>query len=146
MDATRIKDSAIVVMKRLNRSTEPDEADIGRFFSSDSLASDPDNYCVPVHDALPVPDDENTTLIVMPQLWYWEDNPFETIGEAVEFFRQAFVVSQRFSSGIGYVIHLSHSPSRAFDSCIVCILRISKSHLGLRSTSYMSLNCENAAT
>lgn len=92
MDAIHIKDGAQVVLKRVDTSRISDEADIGRFLSSDSCSSHANNYCVPVHDVLSLPDNK-TRLIVMPHLWDWGLPPMNTIGEAVEFFRQAFVVS-----------------------------------------------------
>ena len=50
------------------------------------------NHCVPVYDVLPVPDEEDMVIIVMPLLQDYLRPPFGTIGEAVECFRQLFEV------------------------------------------------------
>jgi hypothetical protein len=50
------------------------------------------NHCVPVYDVLPVPDEEDRVIIVMPLLQEYLRPPFRTIGEAVECFRQLFEV------------------------------------------------------
>ncbi|RDB25449.1 hypothetical protein Hypma_007495 [Hypsizygus marmoreus] len=64
VDATRADGSA-VALKRIKRSRHPNEAAIGKLFSSAPLS-------------------------FMPLLYDNEIPPFETIGEVVEFFRQIF--------------------------------------------------------
>ncbi|EIW62688.1 uncharacterized protein TRAVEDRAFT_69009 [Trametes versicolor FP-101664 SS1] len=90
LDATRISDDTVVTLKKIQTSEHPYEVDICRFFSSEPRASDPANRCVPVYDVLDVPDDPDCKLIVMPFLRKFFDPRFLTVGEAVEFFRQAF--------------------------------------------------------
>ncbi|RDB25098.1 hypothetical protein Hypma_007501 [Hypsizygus marmoreus] len=89
IDATR-PDGSHVVLKRVDTSRHPDEVAIGRLFSSEALASHPSNHCIPILDVLPLPNDDNTVILVMPLLYPNELPPFETIGEVVEFCRQAF--------------------------------------------------------
>ncbi|KAI0952734.1 hypothetical protein AcW1_007137 [Taiwanofungus camphoratus] len=90
LDATRISDGSMVTLKRISKSLHPYETDIGLFFSSRPLASDPRNHCVPIHDILQDTHDEDILIMVMPFLRLYNDPRFETVGEALEFFRQAF--------------------------------------------------------
>lgn len=96
LDATRISDGTQVMMKIVESSKNPHEVEITKLLSSGSNASHPSNYCVPLYDALDVPDMEGHTLIVIPFLRHWEFPLFETIGEAIEFFRQIFEVMDYF--------------------------------------------------
>jgi hypothetical protein len=84
MDATRISDGAYVTLKSIKPSIHPYEAEIGTYLSSEPLASDPKNHCVPIYEVLEVPDVEDTILLVMPLL--------RTVGESVDFFQQIFEV------------------------------------------------------
>ncbi|EIW62679.1 uncharacterized protein TRAVEDRAFT_113187 [Trametes versicolor FP-101664 SS1] len=90
LDATRIADDTVVTLKKIKTSRHPYEIDICRYFSSEPRASDPANRCVPLYEVLDVPDDPDCKLIVMPFLRKFYDPHFLTVGEAVEFFRQAF--------------------------------------------------------
>ena len=92
LDATRILDGSVVVLKRISRKVHPYEAEIGRLLSSEPLASDPCNRCIPLLDVLQDPEDEDLQLLVMPMLQMCIMPSFGTVGEAVEFFRQAFEV------------------------------------------------------
>ncbi|KAJ8474870.1 hypothetical protein ONZ45_g15805 [Pleurotus djamor] len=89
-DTQRISDGELLVLKRVNKSRHPYEAEIGQFFSTGSLSKDPRNHCVPIYDVLQCPNDETTIILVMPMLKEWYRPAFDTIGEAVEFFRQIF--------------------------------------------------------
>jgi len=92
MDAKKA-DGSFVAMKCVNTLKYPDEVEIAKLFSTEPLRSNPSNYCVPILDILEVPDKPNTTIIVMPLLW--DDEflvPYDTIGEAVEHYRQIFEV------------------------------------------------------
>ena len=92
LDATRISDGSVVVLKKISRKVHPYEAEIGQFLSSEPLASDPSNHCIPLLDVLQDPEDEDIQLLVMPMLQMCITPSFRTVGEAVEFFRQAFEV------------------------------------------------------
>ncbi|KAJ7446887.1 kinase-like domain-containing protein [Mycena galericulata] len=90
MDATRISDGKLVALKRFNSEDYPQEVEITELFSSDALTADPRNHCVPIYETIPVPDLSDTVLIVMPLLYRMEIPRFDTVGEAVECFRQLF--------------------------------------------------------
>ncbi|KII92692.1 hypothetical protein PLICRDRAFT_679064 [Plicaturopsis crispa FD-325 SS-3] len=87
-DATRISDGAFVSLKKLSKSVHPFEVDIGRYFTSEPLASDPRNHCAPFIEVLQVPDDDDLAVVVMPLLRYYDNPRFDTFGEAVDFFQQ----------------------------------------------------------
>ncbi|KAJ7081129.1 kinase-like domain-containing protein [Mycena belliarum] len=90
MDARRIKDGMDVCLKSIDVTRHEFEREIGLYFSSEPLAADPRNHCVPILDTLQVPDEENTILIVMPLLREYSNPPFDTFGEVVDFFGQVF--------------------------------------------------------
>jgi hypothetical protein len=93
MDATRISDGKLVMLKQIMKSLHPFEIEIAKFLSADSLASDPRNHCVPILDVLQVPEDDDVMLLVMPFFRPYDKPCFDTFGEAVECFRQLFEVS-----------------------------------------------------
>lgn len=78
-------------MKRIKKSEHPYEVDIGLYFSSGDLATQPANHCVPFYDVLCL-DDQDTVIIVMPLLRLYSDPPFDTFGEVTGCFRQLFEV------------------------------------------------------
>ncbi|KAI0358597.1 hypothetical protein OH77DRAFT_1421003 [Trametes cingulata] len=90
MDAVRTSDGEMVMLKQVPRSVHPHEVPIGRYFSSKPRTSDPRNHCFPLYDVLQDPKDGDLQIIVMPLLRRYNDPRFETVGEAVEFFRQVF--------------------------------------------------------
>jgi serine/threonine protein kinase len=94
-DATRISDGQQVSLKCIKPSRHPYEAEIGTFLSSQPLASDTKNHCVPIYDVLQVPDMDDRTILVMPLLRWYDDPPFQTVGETIDFFGQIFDVSDR---------------------------------------------------
>ncbi|KAF8058731.1 kinase-like domain-containing protein [Lyophyllum atratum] len=89
LDATRA-DGSLAILKRINVSRFPHEITIGKHFSTEPLASDAKNRCVPILDVIYPSEGSDIAFIVMPFLFDTEFAPFETIGEAVEFFRQIF--------------------------------------------------------
>ncbi|KAI8993984.1 kinase-like domain-containing protein [Trametes punicea] len=88
LDATRLADNTVVVLKQVMMSRFPYEVAISRFFSTGPLASDPRNHCVPIYDVLDVPDDDDLKLLVMPLLHRFDEPRFLTLGEALECCRQ----------------------------------------------------------
>ncbi|RDX54859.1 hypothetical protein OH76DRAFT_1478375 [Lentinus brumalis] len=90
LDATRNCDGEPVALKRVHRSVHPYEVDIGRYLCSPALSSDKRNHCCPVLEVLQDPTDADIQIIVMPFLRKFYDPKFVTIGEAIDFFRQAF--------------------------------------------------------
>ncbi len=93
MDATRISDGRIVIIKKVEKSYTPWEEDVIRFLSTEPLASDPHNHSIHVYDVLQSPLDDNITFLVMPYLIRIHKHKYATVGEALECFRQLFEVS-----------------------------------------------------
>lgn len=131
MDATRSSDKEIVLMKRINKAVHPYELEIAQYFSTEPISADPRNHCCPIYEVLQDPTDENTIIIVMPHLRRFINPAFQTIGEAVEFFRQVFevridlirlVISHRqlCNPGIAIYARAPRCPSvRILSSCFV---------------------------
>jgi hypothetical protein len=92
MDAARISDGAYVALKSIKPSVHPYEVEIGTYLSSESLASDPKNHCVPIYEVLDVPDVDDTIILVMPLLRRYNRPHLQTFGESVDFFQQIFEV------------------------------------------------------
>ncbi|KAF4588476.1 hypothetical protein EYR40_010027 [Pleurotus pulmonarius] len=90
MAAERVSDGELLTLKRISKSVFPHEIEIGQYFSTPPISEDPYNHCVPIYDALQVPDDGDIHLLVMPRLRPHDDPRFDTVGEGVEFFRQIF--------------------------------------------------------
>ncbi|KAJ7713712.1 kinase-like domain-containing protein [Mycena olivaceomarginata] len=88
MDATVIADGSFVTMKRIQSPSQ--ELDIAVWFSNEPQRSDPANYCVPILQVLTDPKEEGWAIIVMPLLRAYDKPRFDTIGEAVAFFKQIF--------------------------------------------------------
>jgi hypothetical protein len=95
LDATRIVDVKFVFLKMIRKAIHPFEAEIGLLFSTDAMMADPRNHCVPLYDVLQLPDNEDTLILVMPLLRYCHSPRFDTVGEAVEYFRQVFEASRK---------------------------------------------------
>lgn len=81
----------MVGLKRVYSSRAPHEVEISQYFSTGSLSLERQNHCVPILDVLYPPDDD-TVLLVMPLLRPFDDPPFNSVGEALDFFRQLFEV------------------------------------------------------
>lgn len=88
MDATA-RDGTFVVMKRIDRTYHPREIEISVLLSSPELSKDPRNHCVRVLDVLEdVPDEPNTSILVIPLLSKIDVPAMDTIGEFVAFYTQ----------------------------------------------------------
>ncbi|KAH7889023.1 hypothetical protein F5I97DRAFT_1935400 [Phlebopus sp. FC_14] len=90
LDGTRVVDGTYVTFKLVKQSVHPHEVEIGQLFCSEPLIHDPKNHCVPILDVLQLPGNEDTVILVMSLLRDYNEPPFDTIGEAVECFRQLF--------------------------------------------------------
>ncbi|KAI9067305.1 kinase-like protein [Trametes sanguinea] len=88
MDAVRVSDSTVVMLKMVKRSLHPYEVEIAQMFSIEPLASDPHNHCVPVYEVLESPMDSDAVFLVMPFLRTYNDPRFDTVGEAVACIKQ----------------------------------------------------------
>ena len=82
----------LVALKMIFKEKHPYEAGIHKFLTSGALAHEPSNRCIPLYDLLEVPDNEDMLILVMPFLRACHDPRFETIGEALDFFRQVIEV------------------------------------------------------
>ena len=96
MDAVRIRDDEMVMLKAIDLRDHPTEIELAQLFSSEPLKSHPKNHCVPILEVIPLPDRPLEFILVMPFLRSYVKPCFETIGEAVEFFRQIFEVCVQF--------------------------------------------------
>ncbi len=92
MDAVRVKDDRVVMIKSYSNSIHPLESVIAQHLSSPPLSEDSRNHCCPILEVLEDPFDTDLRLLVMPILRKFNDPKFATVGEAVEFFRQSFQV------------------------------------------------------
>ncbi|KAL1746522.1 kinase-like domain-containing protein [Schizophyllum fasciatum] len=90
LDATRISDGKFVMLKCISKTLHPHEASISALLSSPPLRLDPANHCVPVYEVLHPPGHEDFVIIVMAFCRQFDNPRFDTVGEAVEFFRQVF--------------------------------------------------------
>ncbi|KAJ7761187.1 hypothetical protein DFH07DRAFT_883708 [Mycena maculata] len=90
MDARRNSDDMQVMLKRISRKIHPSEVEIGRMFSSPPLSDDPRNHCVPILEVLQDPQYCDEDIIVMPLFMPFTRPGFDTVGEAVDCFRQLF--------------------------------------------------------
>ncbi|KAJ3477233.1 hypothetical protein NLI96_g10607 [Meripilus lineatus] len=90
LDAKRISTGELVMLKKVSKTYHPEEADIHEFLTADPFDSYPENHCAPLYETLQSPNDEDITLLVLPLYRRFDDPPFETVGEIVEFFRQIF--------------------------------------------------------
>ena len=92
LDATRVSDGLHVLLKVIPNDRDPDgERKILEYLCSPHLRSDPRNHTVPLLDVLKLPKGGGVAL-VMPLLRLFDDPRLQTVGEAVEFFRQIFEV------------------------------------------------------
>ncbi|KAG2047305.1 hypothetical protein BDR06DRAFT_921871 [Suillus hirtellus] len=87
--ATRMSDGIHVVLKRIQPSLHPYEIEVGRFLASEPLRQR-ENHCVEMLDVLQVPNEADETILVLPLLRPFDNPPFETIGEIIDFTLQVF--------------------------------------------------------
>ncbi|KAG6859214.1 hypothetical protein C0995_010620 [Termitomyces sp. Mi166 len=91
LDATRA-DGSLVVIKRIDTERYENEIPILNHLSSEPFASNPRNHCVPILEVINPPEGSHIAFIVMPYLFKVDFPPFDTIGEAIGFFKQVFEV------------------------------------------------------
>ena len=127
MDAIRVSDKETVLLKRVDTSVHPYETSIGQYFSTGPASADPRNHCCPIYDVLQDPMDVNTSIVVMPHMRRYIDPDFQTVGEAVEYFRQIIEV---WPSLFG-TFFLSSALSRDYSLCTSTM-----SPIGLCSISF----------
>ena len=106
LDAVRISDNSLVVLKLVDSERNPHEVEISQYLSSEPLRSDPRNHCVPILDVFGVPDEPNFTIMGLPLFRACNDPSWQTVGEVLSFIRQIFEVFLQH--------HLLASANRAF--------------------------------
>ncbi|KNZ77211.1 hypothetical protein J132_06206 [Termitomyces sp. J132] len=89
LDATRT-DGSLVVLKRLDIEIHENEIAMIKHLSSQTFSSNPRNHCVPILEVINPPEGSHTAFLVMPCLFDVDFPSFETMGEAVGFFKQVF--------------------------------------------------------
>lgn len=93
MDAVRMSDNSLVALKQIRKEFNPHELEVVQYLTSESIRADPRNPTVPIFEVLPVPDDPEVVLIVMPLLRPCNNPTWDTIGEVVSFISQILQVS-----------------------------------------------------
>jgi len=88
-----------VALKRLDIPYHPHEVEIMQYLSSEPLSSDPRNHCVQLLEVLDLPDYKGGSeqVLIMPWLRPFKSPTFDTVGEAVDCFRQLFEVIRVYS-------------------------------------------------
>jgi len=94
-DAIHIPTGEQVALKLTRTQYNASEVDIMQYLSSEAVSSEPHNYCVKLLGILYPPGDsqKHIQILVMPLLHTFSSPKFDTIGEALECFRQLFYVS-----------------------------------------------------
>ena len=87
MDAVRVSDNKEVVIKRTRKSRC--EGPITEYFSTPERVSAEANHCVRVYEVFC---DEEYEFIVMPLLREFDEPPFETVEQAIDFVSQTLEV------------------------------------------------------
>ncbi|KAJ2932576.1 hypothetical protein H1R20_g4537, partial [Candolleomyces eurysporus] len=88
--AIRLETNRFVVLKRIDKSKHPREIDITNSLAQEPLASEPRNHSVHPIEILDHPTDKNIAIMVLPLLRNYDDPPFRTVGEAIDFIAQFF--------------------------------------------------------
>jgi hypothetical protein len=95
-------------LKRVFTTTHPREVQISQYFSEERVRNDPWNHCVPILEVLDLPETDGA-ILVMPFLRRFDDPPFLTVGEALDFIHQIFEVRVHIISEahvLNYIINL----------------------------------------
>lgn len=94
LDAVRIADNSLVMLKQVKRSWHPEEVTLHQYLLSKPLQSDSRNHTVPLLEVLRVPDDGDIDILVMPLLRECNSPAWRTVGEVVAFIAQVLEVSR----------------------------------------------------
>ncbi len=79
------------MIKRIPRPRISSELQIGKFFTTLDSPQDPRNHCIPILDSFEIDGDEGL-YIVMPLLRDFDDPPFYSVKEVIEFVHQTLEV------------------------------------------------------
>lgn len=86
LDAVRISDGRVVVLKYVPRSTP--EIELGRHLASEELKSDPNNHAIPLLDVLEDEADPENAILVFPLLRRLDAPPVRSVREALDSFNR----------------------------------------------------------
>ncbi|EJD41197.1 hypothetical protein AURDEDRAFT_36332, partial [Auricularia subglabra TFB-10046 SS5] len=89
LDATRMRDSAPVMMKIVEIGGDP-SPEHARYFADEPRGSDPRNHCLPLLDVLHPPAYPASIILVYQRCVPWNVWPFSRVSEAVDFLTQVF--------------------------------------------------------
>jgi hypothetical protein len=117
LDATRISDGALVMLKLISVSLFPHEIEISTYFSSDEMKKIPQNHCAPLYQVLHLPEDSDRAILVMPLLRRYDDPPFENTNEVLELFQQVFEVTRLGRRLLPTLTSTTGSAIHAFTPC-----------------------------
>ena len=92
MDAIRITDNKMVGIKQIRSASLKPEIEIANMFSSEPLASNPRNHCVRILDYFHDEAEPDVAFLVMPLLRPFDNPPFYSVDEMIEFIRQTLQV------------------------------------------------------
>lgn len=99
LDAVRVSDSQVVILKVIEVLLAPHEVEIAKFLSSEDLRNDKRNHSVPLHDSFPDPlDPEHYSIVVLPLLMRVEIVPFASVRECADYVHQTLEVSKQIPS------------------------------------------------
>ena len=87
IDATRISDGSLVIVKKIAKGSR--EKAVAQYMSS---FDDQRNHCVPILDTFVDDADDDIEFLVMPVLRRFNDPPFRSVNEVVDFMRQTLEV------------------------------------------------------
>lgn len=88
------------MLKKISKRNNPEEIRILEFFSQQEIAADTRNHCIPLIATLSPSGDDDCAIYVMPILRQYDDPPFNSVGEAVDFLRQILEVCWKVRSGV----------------------------------------------
>ncbi|KZV99689.1 hypothetical protein EXIGLDRAFT_762356 [Exidia glandulosa HHB12029] len=91
IDADRREDASLVAIICRSSGSVENELAILRFLSDEKLRRHPDNHCAPLLDVFHDPEAANPqrlTFLVTPWLYEFEQWPFETVNNALDFVHQ----------------------------------------------------------
>ena len=129
MDAVRISDGEMLMLKSISRTKFPYEVEIATMFSSEPLKSDPKNHCIPIFEVLDVPNNEDKQILVMPLLRAYDSPRFQSVGEAMEFIRQMFEVR------LSRIVCITHELIRCNFRRVCSSFMSSMSPIGMRGSA-----------
>ena len=129
IDATRIIDGKLVTIKCL--PTDGLEIRIALMLGTPPLSEDPSNHSVPILDTFEDETNAEVSYIVMPLLRNFDNPPFESVEDVLEFGEQVLEVSisMLINNSPPLDVQLLMNVRRAFLSCIGKGLHIGVSRL-----------------